>query len=80
MAACVHRCPSKGVGYFAQLELKRERVIIQENKQAAPQQVISTFTLFPLMILLVTPVQSMLTAFLPINFITANASQLLLAG
>lgn len=56
-------CPSKGVGYFSQLELERERererVIIQENKQAAPYQVISTYTLFPLIILLVTPVQHM---------------------
>lgn len=38
---------------------ERERVIIQENKQAAPHQVISTYTLFPLIILLVTPVQRM---------------------
>lgn len=52
-------CPSEEVDYFSQLELERGRVIIQENKQAAPHQVISMFTLFPLMILLLTPVQSM---------------------
>lgn len=51
--------PSVGVAYFFQLQLERERNIIQGNKQAAPCQVISTFTLFPLMNLLVTPVQSM---------------------
>lgn len=52
-------CPSEEVGYFSQLELERERVIIQEKKQAAPHLVITTFTLFPLMILLLTHVQSM---------------------
>lgn len=50
---------SIGVAYFFQLQLERERNIIRENKQAAPHQVISTFTLFPLMNLLVTPVQGM---------------------
>lgn len=54
----VHR-KGKGVGYFSQLELERKKAIIQENKQAAPHQVTSTFTLFPLMILLLRHVQSM---------------------
>lgn len=52
-------CPSEGVGYFSQLELERDWVITQEYKQASPHLVITTFALFPLMILLLTHVQSM---------------------
>lgn len=50
---------SKRVAYFSQLELEIERDIIQGNEKAAPRPVISIFTLFLLMILLVTPVRSM---------------------
>lgn len=50
---------SKRVAYLSQLELEIERDIIQGNEGAASHPVISIFTLFFLMILLVTPVQSM---------------------
>lgn len=72
-------CPSEGVGYFSQLELERDWVIIQEYKQASPHLVITTFAVSPYDLVTNTCTEHA-TAFLPITFITANASQLLLSA
>lgn len=72
-------CPSKGVGYLSHLELERKKVLIQENKQAAPHQVIGTFTV-PHYDLVTNTCTEHAAASHPINFITANAFQLLLSG